>query len=369
MTRVAFLLEQCLAPVPGGTARYSLELAAALARTAGAEGSVTGWVARHRDTGTARADGVAGPRRLPLPRRPLVLAWQRGTGPAPRGADVVHAPTLLLPPRRRRPLVVTVHDTVPWSHPETLTPRGVAWHRAMAARAEATADRVVVPTRAVAGELGALFPAMAERITVVGEGVTERLAVPADAASRGRRLGLPAGGYLLSLATLEPRKGLDLLLAAMASPQAPPLPLVVVGQPGWGGVDPREQARRAGVAEERLILLGRISDPDLAAVLATATTLVVPSRAEGFGLPVLEAMAAGVPVVHTDVPALVEVAGGAGVVVPGGDPEPLAAALAKVAGDPRLRAELVALGRVRAAEFTWDGAARALWRLYRDLTG
>ncbi|MBI1757713.1 MAG: glycosyltransferase family 4 protein [Actinobacteria bacterium] len=369
MTRLAILVEQCLAPVPGGTGRYSRELAAALAATAPPGSDVTGWVARHPDTAAARIPGVSGPRSLPLARRPLVLAWQRGLGPAPRDADVVHAPTLLLPPRRGRALVVTVHDTVPWTHPETLTPRGVAWHRQMAGRAARSADRIVVPTRAVAEQLAEVLPAVADRLVVVGEGVSGDLAVPADAERRARRLGLPAGGYLLSLATLEPRKGLDVLLAALAGPDGPDLPLVVVGQPGWGGVDPRAEATRIGLPATRLLLLGRVSDADLAVVLARATTLAVPSRAEGFGLPVLEAMAAGVPVVSSDVPALVEVAAGATVVVPGGDSAALAAALVRVSGDGALRAALIDRGRRRAADFTWTGAAAALWCLYGELVG
>ena len=366
MTCLAVLLEQCLAPVPGGTGRYSRELAAALAATAPTGSSVRGWTAHHRDPAAARAAGVAGPYRLPLPRRALVAAWERGLGPAPRG-DLVHAPTLLLPPRRGRPLVVTIHDTVPWTHPQTLTPRGVAWHRRMAERAARTADRIVVPTHAVAAELSEVLPAAAAKLTVVGEGVSAELTPPPDAAVRAAAMRLPAGGYLLSLATLEPRKGLDVLLAALARPAAPTLPLLVVGQPGWGGVDPLAEAARLGLPADRVRLLGRLPDPDLAVALTGATALVAPSRAEGFGLPVLEAMAAGVPVVSSDAPALVEVGGGATLVVPRDDPAALAAALATIAGDAALRARLADRGRRQAAGYRWESAARALWKLYAAL--
>ena len=101
---------------------------------------------------------MLGPVRLALPRRPLIAAWQQGRGPRPGDCDLVHAPTLLAPPRGRRPLVVTIHDAVPWTHPTTLTPRGVDWHRAMAARVARTADAVVVPTQAVADVLADLLP-------------------------------------------------------------------------------------------------------------------------------------------------------------------------------------------------------------------
>ena len=367
--RLAVVVEQCLAPVPGGTGRYTRELAAALAGTAPAGATVTGWTAWHRRPGAATVPGVRGPRRLPLPRRALVAAWERGLGPAPADADVVHAPTPLAPPRRRVPLVVTIHDAVPWTHPETLTARGVAWHRRAAAYAARAADAVVVPTAAVAGELSGVLPGLdPDRLHVVGEGATEALAAsPPDAAARLARLALPAGGFLLSLSTLEPRKGLDVLLAALADRAAPALPLAVVGQAGWGGVDPRAEAARLGLPPDRVRVLGGLDDADLAAVLHAAVALVAPSRAEGFGLPVLEAMAAGVPAVTSDAPALVEVGGGATLVVPRDDPPALAAALRSVVEDAALRDRLRSAGPRRAAEFSWTRAAGALWTVYAKL--
>ncbi len=361
--QVAVLLEQCLAPVPGGTGRYSREIAAALARSAPPGSAVTGWTGWHRDVTAARVPGVGGPRRLPLPRRALVAAWERGAGPAPR-ADVIHAPALLAPPRRRTPLVVTIHDAVPWTHPETLTARGVGWHRRAAGYAAAAADAIIVPTEAVAAELRRVLSLGADQVHVIGEGVTEALAAqPPDADARAGRLDLPER-YLLSLATLEPRKGLDVLLAALAEPTAPDVPLLVVGQPGWGGVDPAAAAAARGLAPGRVRVLGRLPDPDLATVLHRATALVAPSRAEGFGLPVLEAMAAGVPVVTSDAPALVEVGGDATLVVPRDDPSALAVTLRSLLADGALQARLSAAGRCRAPLFTWLAAARALWAVY-----
>jgi glycosyltransferase involved in cell wall biosynthesis len=364
--RVGILLEQLLAPVPGGTGRYSAELAAALAATAPEGSSVTGWTAWHRDSSAARLPGVAGPRRLPAPRRVLAEAWRRGAGPRPRGADVVHAPTLLLPPTSGDRLVVTIHDTVPWTHPETMTPRGVGWHRAMAERAAARAAAVVVPTAAVAEGLSRHLD-IRGRVVVGGAGVSACLAVPADADRRAAALDLPASPYLVSLATLEPRKGLDVLLRALAAPGAPDVPLVVVGQPGWGGVDLPTEAARAGLPGHRVRVLGRVPDQDVATVLSRALALVAPSRAEGFGLPVLEAMAAGVPVVSSDDPALSEVGGGATVTTPVGDPAALADALGRVAGDGDLRGRLRAAGLRRAADFSWEAAARRMWELYGSL--
>jgi glycosyltransferase involved in cell wall biosynthesis len=365
VTAAAVLLEQCLGPVPGGTGRYARELAGALARRARRGATVTGWTAWHRDVSPAHVDGVAGPRRLFAPAPVLYRGYPRGLGPGPRHADVVHAPTLLMPPRRRTPVVVTIHDAVPWTHPETLTRRGVAWHRAMARRAARYADLVVAPTQAVADDLERLLH-LRGRLLVVGEGVAADLAPPPDAEARARRLELPER-FLLSLATLEPRKGLDVALAALADPAAPDLPLLIVGQPGWGGVDPEAEALRVGLPPGRVRVLGRLGDADLAVALSRALALVAPSRAEGFGLPVLEAMAAGTPVVVSAVPALVEVAGDAALVVPVGDPKALAEACAAYAGDESLRSRHAAAGRTRAAAYSWDGAADAMWAAYASV--
>jgi len=359
--RVGLVLEQCLAPVPGGTGRYSREIAAALARRAPSGDTVTSVTAWHRSVSAAVVAGVAGPRRLSLARRPLVAAWERGAGPTVPG-DVVHAPTPLAPPRRKAPLVVTVHDAVPWTHPETLTPRGVRWHRAVVARAARTADLLVVPTQAVADELAQHLPIHADRVRVIGHGVSADLQVPGDADERAARLALPPR-FLLTVATLEPRKGLGVLLAALASTAAPDLPLLVAGQPGWGGLDPAAEAARLGLGD-RVRVLGRVADEDLAVLLDRATAVVVPSRSEGFGLPLLEGMAAGTPVVTSPVPALLEVAGGAALVAEDGE---LAEALRRVVEDAPLRAGLIAAGRVRAASYTWDRAAESLWQAYRDI--
>jgi glycosyltransferase involved in cell wall biosynthesis len=144
------------------------------------------------------------------------------------------------------------------------------------------------------------------------------------------------------------------------------VPVLVVGQPGWGGIDVAGRAAELGIGD-RVRLLGRLPDADLAVVLGRAAVLVAPSRAEGFGLPVLEAMAAGVPVVSSDDPALAEVGGGATVTVPVGDAGALADALGEVLGATGLRAELAAAGRMRASQFSWATAARRSWELYTDL--
>lgn len=360
------LTEQLLAPVPGGTGRYTRELISAMAESAPPTWTVAGVTATHRDLSAADVPSVAGPRALPLPSRALTALWERGVHLWP-GGDAVHAPTPLAPPapRRGRCLVVTVHDTVAFTHPETLTRRGATWHQAMIRRAAVRANAIVVPTVAVAQELERYAHGPAT-VAVVPHGVPAALVAPMEAAQEHAiavGLDLPSG-YVLAVGTVEPRKGLDVLIEAMGKPYAPDLPLVVVGPRGWGEVDLAGLAERHGLAAGRLRVLGRVSDPDLGVVLRRASVLAVPSRAEGFGLPVLEAMALGVPVVHSDVPALVEVAGGTGAVVPRGDPRTLAATLRAVLDDGPGTSRRVAQGRLRAGAFTWEHVATELWRLH-----
>lgn len=354
MPELVVLAEQLLAPVPGGTGRYTAELLPALAQTAPPGWTVSSVVARHADVSAARLEGVEGPRVLRIPPRALVAAWQLGLRWWP-GGDAVHAPTPFAPPRAPagRTLSVTVHDTVPWTHPETLTARGVSWHRSMIARAARRASGLVVPTRAVADELAVLIDVDVP-VRVVPHGVR----VHPDSVE----LDLPAR-YVLAVGTIEPRKGIDVLIDAVAALEG--TVLVLAGQPGWGGVDPVALAAERGLPADRLRVLGKVSDAELATVLRRASVLAVPSLAEGFGLGLLEAMAAGIPVVHTDVPALAEVAGGAGVTVPRGDARALASALREVLGSPTVVAELTRSGRARAKTFTWRRAAEAVWAIHQ----
>jgi glycosyltransferase involved in cell wall biosynthesis len=367
MPDLAVTVEQCLAPVPGGAGRYAREITTALAARPRPGWTVRTISAWHRDVTAAVIAGADGPHRLPAGHRALSELWRRGLPPAVR-AQRVHATTPLAPlwrRERRGGLVGTVFDAVPWTHPETLTPRGVAWHRDIIGRTMATAQAVVVLAEAVADDLAGLFPAASDRIVVIPPGVTP-LPPPPDAPKRRRRWQLP-DRYVLSVATLEPRKGLDVLVRALAEPVAAGAHLVVVGSPGWGGVDLPTAAAAAGLPPDRVHVLGRITDDDLAAVMQGAAVLAAPSRSEGFGLPVLEAMAAGLPVICSDAPALVELTAGSAVVVRRDDVGGLAQAISDVLHDDELAAELSARGTARAAPFRWDTAAAAIWDLHERL--
>ncbi len=363
MPLLTVVAEQLLAPVPGGTGRYTREMLRAMAASAPPGWEIASVVSRG-DASRAEVDGVAGPKVLPLSRRPLTLAWERGV-PLWPGGDAVHAMTPFAPPARTgRRLVVTVHDAVPWTHPGTLTRRGVSWHRGAIARAARGADAIVVPTRAVADELARHVRVRAP-VHVIGEGVTPSVVREAPESALDPE---PPADYVLAVGTVEPRKDFATLVRAMASQAAPDLPLLIAGRPGWGEVDLHRVARESGLRADRVRLLGPVGDEELALLLRRASVLAVPSLAEGFGLPLVEAMALGVPVVHSDAPALVEVAGGAGITCRRGDPGDLAASLLS-AVDPTRRVELAAKGRRRAAVFTWERAAREVWELHRELRG
>ena len=378
MTTLRVILDQLTAPVPGGIGRYTEELTRGLITTAPKGCEVVGTVPSSPepvyDSIFERLPGLAGLEKSAFGRRELALAWQLGAASIPSGA-MMHAPSLMAPLRRHDRLnrgtqiAVTVHDAVPWTHPETLTPRGAAWHRAMAERARRYADAIVVPTHAVAAQLAEHID-FGDRVRVIGGAASSALHLADDHEERAERLGLPER-YVAAVGTVEPRKGLDWLIDAMSTDAAPDLPLVVVGPPGWGGVDLAALAASAGLAPERLMVLGRLDDADLATVLHRATMFAFPSRAEGFGLPVLEAMALGTPVVHTDLPAVMEVAADAGLVVDiesGADvPRRLAEQLRRIAEDAELAEQLAVRGLDRARAFSWRDSAEKVWQLHADL--
>ena len=361
--RVGLVVDQLFAPVPGGTGRYAGELAVALTTATPPLSSLQPWSAWH-GLRPPQLSGACGLRQLPLGSKLLARTWERGLGPAPRGADLVHATTLLVPPKRDAALVVTIHDVVPWTHPKTLTPRGLGFHRRMGARAAREADLIVTPTVAVADQVRDILDPVAE-VIAVHPGFSSHLTVPDDARQRRSRL-VGRDDYLLFVGTAEPRKGLDTLLDALAEPALHGQSLVVVGPRGWGGVDVRQSAEARGI-QERVTVTGRVQDGDLAALYAGASLVVMPSQAEGFGLPILEAMTLGVPAVTSDDPAMCEVGAGATQVFPVGDAAALCAAIVLVLGDPGLRAQMVAAGKRRAQDFDWQDCARTLWGLYAGL--
>lgn len=344
---VAVHVGQLLQPVPGGIGRYVVQLVAALP---GAGVTPVSFATGARPPGV---DGVyvdlgrpAGPARYE--------AWHRLRRPVVRvPGQVLHAPSLAVPPPGRRPLVVTVHDLVFLHHPELLTPRGASFHRRGLDVARREAAAVVVPSAFGRHELvHAGFDA--ERVHVAPHGVTHfgpAIDPAAGAALLARRGVRPP--FVLFVGTIEPRKGVPELLAAHAALRVahPDLGLVLAGPRGWGPAPP--------LAAPGVVALGGVDDVTLEALYGAAVVLALPSHYEGFGLPVVEAMARGCPVVVSDAACLPELVGDAGVVVPSGDADALAGALERLVGDDDLRSTHAAAGRTRAVAFTWPASAAA----------
>jgi glycosyltransferase involved in cell wall biosynthesis len=381
-TTLRVIVDDLVGDAPRGTRRYTEELTRQLIRTAPAGCEVEAIVSAVSDEQLEdvrlRLPGVATVTRLPLARRELALAWQSGLAVGgPLG--MLHAPTLLAPLRRHehagtaQQLAVTIHDTLAWTHPAALGPAATVWTKAMARRARRFADAVVVPTHAVADRLAEQFD-FGDRIRVIGGAPATALRLPDDADERAERLGLPER-YALTLGSIEPRKGVSALIRAVARPEAEDIPLLIVGPDRVGERSASGVAAAAGLPEDRVRALGRLDDPDFAVVLDRATLFVFPSVAEGFGLPVVEAFKFGLPVIHSDDPALVEVAGGAGLAVPrpsgeeddAGYSERLAAAIARVLNDADLRSRLRVLASDRARAFSWRDSAERVWQLHADL--
>ena len=378
MTTLRIIIDQILAPVPGGIGRYAEEITRALIETAPDGVAVQGIVSSSTDAQYAMLEqklpGLDSVYKTALARRELSAAWQHGFTRLP-GKGMVHATSLLAPLSRHDRLnggdqiAVTIHDAVPWTHPETLTAHGASWHRAMAKRAHRYADAIVVPTHAVGDQLNEIFD-FGERVRVIGSAVSSKLALPDDAEERAERLELPER-YILAVGTLEPRKALEPLIRSLGSGASADLPLLIVGPAGWGDVDIAAVAADAGLAPDRVRPLGHLDDADLSVALDRATVFVMPSLAEGFGIPVIEAFHFGTPVVHSDDPALVEVGGGAGLVVARADaegyPERLAEAIATVAHDDALAARMGQAGLDRSNLFSWRNSAEKVWQLHADL--
>jgi glycosyltransferase involved in cell wall biosynthesis len=379
MTTLRVIVDRIVGPTPGGIGRYTEELTRELIRTAPFGCEVSGIVSASPESDYETLEmllpGLAGLYKSALERKELQLAWQHGFTRLP-GKGMVHAPSLLAPLSRHDRLnnegdqtVVTVHDVIPWTHPDTLSPRRVAWYKAMAKRAHKYADAVVVPTHTVASQLGEILD-FGDRIRVIGGAVSSKLTVPIDPDVRAERLELPER-YILSVGTLEPRKGVAALIRAMAEPELAGLPLLIAGPEGSGNLDVDAVAAEAGLDEGRVRSLGYLADADLAVALDRASVFVFPSLAEGFGLPVIEAFHFGTPVVHSDDPAVVEVAAGAGVTVKRDDAEGysqrLAEAIRSVLDDPRLAERMRFSGLDRAKNFSWRDSAEKVWQLHADL--
>jgi alpha-1,3-rhamnosyl/mannosyltransferase len=288
------------------------------------------------------------------------------------GARIYHSPYYLMPIAPGVPSIVTCHDLIPLTVPGLFSPARRLAIRLAHAFAFRTASVIVAVSRATRDDVARLFPGHASKVEVVPNG--SGFSRPADERRAARvraQLGVPEP-YVLVVGSNKPHKNLGVIVEAWRTMVGrrgddAALPRLVFAGPRDNRFDEggpgAQELRRAG----RLVSIGIVPEDSMAALYSGATLFVCPSRAEGFGLPVIEAMGSGVPVACSRIPALTELAGGAAALFDPGDSESLALLLERLLDSPTERETLAEAGRARAASFTWAETARATFALYAQL--
>ena len=312
----------------------------------------------------------------PLDNRRMTILWHRLRAPLPievfaGRAAVLHAPDFSLPPTLGARTVVTIHDLAFMRHPEWSVPSLAAYLNRVVPHAVRRADAIIAVSQRTADDLVELLGVAPKKITVSHLGVdpamqrvedVQRLA-EAEARYEVRR------PFALAVGTIEPRKNFARLIAAFAQARAMPggpAQLVIAGRKGWLYDDVFAAVERLGVGDA-VRFLDYIPDGDLPALYTLASVVAMPALYEGFGIPVVEAMACGTPVVAGAAGSLPEIVGDAGLLVAPEDVAGLAEALTRAASDEPLRQRLVALGYERVRRFDWDASARQHLAIYHDV--
>lgn len=314
------------------------------------------------------------PKIYPLPERWMTIGWHRFYLPIPvewftGSIDLFHSPNFILPPTRRAKTLLTVHDLSFIRHPQGAVNSLRKWLEKVVPRSLARADHILADSQSTKMDLTDLFNIDPEDVTVVGAGVEERfqpITDPVWLESVRRRYHLsPADKFVLGLGTLEPRKNFTGLIEAYAqSAVRESHHLVIAGRKGWLYNDIFAAAEASPVAD-RIHFIGFVNDDDLPALYSLADIFAFPSHYEGFGIPVIEAMACGTPVVCANNSCLPEVAGQSALQITATDTAALAEALHRLATDSALREKTIGEGFLQAQKFTWGAAAKRLLSVYQ----
>lgn len=363
--RVDLWSEQLLQPIPGGIGTYVRSLIRWLPRH-GVE--VAPVVASHGANQLWSA-GLSGAARVRGPRKYVYRRWETGSGPVPDGGgQLIHAPSLAIPPSGSKPLVATVHDLAFVTHPDTFPERGRIFHERMLSRLN-ECDRVIVPSKATADVLARVQPH--PNVEVVPMGVDLE---PLDGTRIAQLLGEMNVGprFVLWLGTVEPRKNPEGVIRGFASAlrqrNGDDIKLVLAGPPGWWQDDLAEFVEKNGLTD-RLVRVPAPNHAQKVALFSAAQVFLYPSLAEGFGLPILEAMACGTPVVTSNRSSMPEVAGSAALLVDPTSDEAIGGAIARILDDDQTAADLRRLGFERARKFTWKRTAELTAAVYAGVLG
>jgi glycosyltransferase involved in cell wall biosynthesis len=380
-----------------GIGRYTRELIKALATPVMRNGSIAPrqdlmarhqgvarhlWMAQYRLFVAASKPGLMPPLPGPnfawcstrLTERWLARLWYRLRIPLPIECwtgplDLFHAPDFVLPPvKSNTPTIVTIHDLSFVRLPEMTMP-GMSDHLSQWVPYSVNrATHVIAVSEATRQDLIELYQTPPEKITVLYHGVSSEFR-PINEASRlaaiRQKYKLGTQPYILSVGTIQPRKNYRRLIQAFARLKLD-VSLVIAGGQGWSYETVYDEAQKQGVAE-RVYFPGFVAEADLPALYSAASLFVYPSLYEGFGLPILEAMACGVPVIASNQSSLPEVVGSDGLLVDPYDVEAMAEAMARLLEEPRLSQRLSEAGQARAAQFTWSDTATKLINLYEKI--
>jgi glycosyltransferase involved in cell wall biosynthesis len=326
----------------------------------------------HRKTGMQKyaqevASRLAGRVREIRPDRALKGAaghlWEQCYLPTLTAGSLLWSPNNTGPVVTRRQ-VCTIHDVIPIDHPEWFSPGFSAWYRWLMPMLFRSAQHLIAISEFTRSRLIDRFGLRPEKVSVVLNGIGPEFTPCTDeeVVRVKTRLGLPPGPYVLYVGSLEPRKNLARLLRAWERVQAlcEDVQLVITGLKGASQVFSAVHIEKI---PERVTFTGYVEDHELPALYSGALIFVYPSLYEGFGLPPVEAMACGAPVITSDRTSLPEVVGSAAVLIDPEDVESMAASIGRVASSDSLRAEMRARGLERAQRFKWDTAATETWEI------
>ena len=285
--------------------------------------------------------------------------------------DIFHVSNLLRNFPKRPRLTATIHDLTPWILPDCHTPANIAADKTFAERVLTRADGLIAVSEHTKQDAIRLLGIPPGKIRVIHHGVPPAYtAVPLEQINRVVQAHSLHKPYLLSVGTIEPRKNIDTLLSAWQTLPAPfrrEYDLVIAGMPGWRSDTTTKRLIQANTEDHGIRYLGYIPEPDLPALTAGAAAFVYPSLYEGFGIPVAQALAAGCPVITSNVSSLPEITGGAAILIDPRSVAELSAAILRVGESAGLRSQLKTLGIDQAKRFTWQNAAAESLRFFSEL--